>query len=139
MTEAEIKVGGDIDSWCSRCKLELNHTITAITAGKVKKVKCNTCQFDHVMRKKPATRTTRKTKTSKTDATAVAASEFLRLLGKRDLATASSYKLENAYEQGDLIQHDGFGIGIVTDIKQDNKMIVMFKDKLRTMVYNWQR
>jgi hypothetical protein len=46
MTE-RISTGGDIDAYCTKCKLNLEHFVLAIVAGAVVKVKCKTCGSIH--------------------------------------------------------------------------------------------
>src|SRR2546422_867426 len=41
------KVGADIDAWCTRCKMNLGHTILAMVSGRPVRVRCNTCQGEH--------------------------------------------------------------------------------------------
>ena len=41
------KVGADIDAWCTRCKMNLGHTILAMVGSKPVRVRCNTCQGEH--------------------------------------------------------------------------------------------
>ncbi len=62
-------VGGDVNAWCSKCKMELAHTIIAMVDELPKKVQCNTCSGKHNYRLKPVVKsagkvrkTTRKTK-----------------------------------------------------------------------------
>jgi hypothetical protein len=38
------QVGKNVDSWCTRCKLVLAHTIETVLNGKITKVHCNTCR-----------------------------------------------------------------------------------------------
>jgi hypothetical protein len=57
-------VGGDIDAWCTKCKLELGHTITALVDNLPKKVKCNTCSAQHIFRAKPFKRSRTKQNSS---------------------------------------------------------------------------
>ncbi len=40
-------VGRDIDAWCTRCKLDLGHVITAMSGDTVVQVRCNTCGSVH--------------------------------------------------------------------------------------------
>ena len=43
-----VKTAGDsVESQCTRCKALLNHTIIALVAGQVARVKCNTCGSEH--------------------------------------------------------------------------------------------
>jgi len=42
------KLGGDIDAYCTRCKLDMTHTIEAMNeAGEVLRVRCNSCGSQH--------------------------------------------------------------------------------------------
>ena len=45
--QKSLKVGGDIDAWCTRCKMDLGHTILAMVGTKAARVRCNTCQGEH--------------------------------------------------------------------------------------------
>src|SRR5262249_12585640 len=42
-----LKVGGDIDAWCTRCKMNLGHTILAMGGPRPARVRCTTCQGEH--------------------------------------------------------------------------------------------
>ena len=45
------KVGGEVDAFCTRCKMTLGHTILAMVGTRIARVRCNTCNGDHVFRK----------------------------------------------------------------------------------------
>ncbi len=45
------KTGGEIDSYCTKCKLDLTHRIIAMVGEQVKKVECKTCGSHHLYRK----------------------------------------------------------------------------------------
>jgi hypothetical protein len=47
---ATHRVGGEVDASCTRCRMELAHTILAMVGTKVARVRCNTCGSDHVYR-----------------------------------------------------------------------------------------
>ena len=47
MCEREIRLGDEIDDYCTRCRLLTNHGVVAMVDGEVKKVRCNTCYFEH--------------------------------------------------------------------------------------------
>src|SRR5437762_7464331 len=42
-----LKPGGDVDSWCGKCKRILAHTIEAMVGDKPARVHCNTCNAQH--------------------------------------------------------------------------------------------
>jgi hypothetical protein len=48
--DREMRLGDTIDDYCGRCKLVLDHGIVAIVGGEVRKVRCNTCSFEHGFR-----------------------------------------------------------------------------------------
>jgi hypothetical protein len=50
MWEREIQLGDEIDDYCTKCRLLTNHGVVAIVGGEVKKVRCNTCLFEHEYR-----------------------------------------------------------------------------------------
>src|SRR5207302_3841179 len=41
------RVGGDVDAFCTRCKMELGHTILAMVGARPVRVRCNTCGGEH--------------------------------------------------------------------------------------------
>ena len=44
-----LGVGGTVDAYCTRCKLDLGHTIEAFDAqGQIARVHCNTCGSQHI-------------------------------------------------------------------------------------------
>ena len=47
---ATYRVGGEVDATCTRCRMELAHTILAMVGQKIARVRCNTCGSDHVYR-----------------------------------------------------------------------------------------
>jgi len=50
MEEKELRLGDEIDDYCTRCRLLTNHGVVTILDGKVGKVRCNTCYFEHTFR-----------------------------------------------------------------------------------------
>lgn len=51
MTTKKPKAGGEIDAYCTRCKLDLAHRIIAMVGETVKKVECKTCGSHHLYRR----------------------------------------------------------------------------------------
>jgi hypothetical protein len=49
-TTAKIKTGSEVDSWCTKCKLILAHTVEAMADGKITRVHCKTCRGQHAYR-----------------------------------------------------------------------------------------
>src|SRR5438876_4707928 len=58
--EAMLKPGGNVDSWCGKCKLVLAHTIEAMVGDKPVRVHCNTCKSQHSYKPNPPGATPRR-------------------------------------------------------------------------------
>ncbi len=122
--------GDNIASYCTKCKLNLDHVVVAMDGEAIAKVKCKTCGSTHKFRdpadvKKP--RTARK----KEDAAKAA-----ETLWESSIATAKgrerTYDMTGKYRVGDVVLHSTFGKGVVLKIYL-NKCDVLFKDKERLM------
>jgi hypothetical protein len=50
MTAPSLRLGDEIDDYCPRCKLLLNHAVASMVEGKVVKVVCQTCHSEHPYR-----------------------------------------------------------------------------------------
>ncbi len=42
-----MRLGDDVDDYCSRCKLSTNHSAGSLVGEDVKKVRCRTCGYEH--------------------------------------------------------------------------------------------
>ncbi len=130
--------GGYIEAWCTKCKLELGHTIVAMVAHSPKRVKCNTCSSQHNFRAKPSEKKRIKSKTSvqKVKAREINYNECMSRLTDTDLSNAKKYRIEGSFEEHEIVNHPRFGIGIVSSVVQVNKVEILFKDGLRLLVQN---
>jgi hypothetical protein len=132
MTDRKI-TGGDIDSYCTRCKLDLEHIILAMVGGAVVKVQCKTCGSIHRLKGMPAVRP----ESSRKEGAAAKTFASCRVLWEAGLREASGpelpYDMERSYRDGDVVVHSIFGKGVVqkTFFK---KCTVLFKDKERMLV-----
>ena len=138
------QVGSNVDSWCTKCKLMLAHTIEAIVESVPKKVQCNTCASKHVHRpyapgeKPKTTRTTRGTSAAAAKrmmSGVIKASDYDTLMKGRDVADAVSYSFREKYVKGDMINHIKFGAGLVLVDKGSNKVEVIFEEGPKTLVH----
>ena len=101
-------VGEDIEAWCTNCKLELDHTITAMVDNLPKKVECNTCKGKHNYRAKPSERTRTKTRTTVRKVRKSITekyNEVLSGLSEGDLSNAIKYSIKGNFEKDDIIDH----------------------------------
>jgi Fe2+ transport system protein B len=132
---ATHRVGGEIDATCTRCRMELAHTILAMVGTKVARVRCNTCGSDHVYRgtqssSRSAASRTRAATAEKTPKTVIA---FEAQLAALDVSKAEEYRADHTYAVDQVVRHPTFGLGIVRAVRQD-KMDVAFKAAERTLV-----
>ena len=47
MTATLLRLGDEIDDYCTRCKLLLNHAVASMMGNTVVKVVCQTCHSEH--------------------------------------------------------------------------------------------
>ena len=147
MADKAIAAGDEIESYCTSCKLMLAHTVVALVGEKVDKVLCKTCGKTHKYRPNPPksrtkkaatkkkTKTTTKKKTTRSRRKKDPAAKWEEALEGRDLATAKTYAMPEVFEQNQVIEHEQFGPGLVTDLRPDGKMEVLFKDGAKLLVY----
>jgi hypothetical protein len=125
------KVGGEVDAFCTSCKLQLAHTILAMVGTKIARVRCNTCGGDHAFRSTLAR--TRAPSQPRASHERVIISFEQQLAGK-DVSKATKYSPKVAYGVDQLIDHPTFGLGIVAAVRED-KVDVVFKAAEKTLVH----
>jgi hypothetical protein len=130
--QEKISAGQNIDSYCGKCKLNLDHTIMTMSGEAVAKVRCKTCGSLHKFKSPLDAQKVRKPRAKKgagEDATTeiVWAAGLAEARGKeRDYSMASRYRV------GDIVNHQTFGKGIVLKLYA-NKCDMLFKDRERLM------
>jgi hypothetical protein len=129
-------VGAEITAWCTKCKLELGHTIVAMVENAPKRVECNTCHGKHNYKLKPATRTTTKKTTRKRITPEITYNEHLQLLTGGAPFNTINYKTSDNFEKDNIIQHSKFGTGIVLAVLQPKKIEVLFKEGSKLLAQN---
>lgn len=134
----DYKAGGYIEAWCTKCKLELGHTIVAMVDNVPKKVKCNTCEGQHNYRSKPAetNQTKLKNSTRKIRAKGAIYEEYISRLTGGDLSKARKYSFKETYRKDEILDHPKFGVGVVLSVIQAHKMEILFKDGTKLLSQN---
>jgi hypothetical protein len=130
-------IGKNVDSWCTKCKLILAHTIEAAKGDKITRVHCNTCGAQHAYRpnapgKKTSTGKSARASQARKDGGASA--DFATILRGKDPAKARPYVLSGRFQAAELIRHPSFGLGLVTVVKDQTKIEVAFADGVKTLV-----
>lgn len=152
---AESKIGTQIEAFCTKCKEDTIHVITAMDGSLVSKVMCERCNSYHKYKsaqssqaagtktktsrsKTTAAKTTKKTKTTRTRRTSAASKgDWSTMIGDVDTDKAVVYNLKENYQDIDLIDHKKFGLGIVQKIHSETKIEVLFEDGVKMLVQNW--
>jgi hypothetical protein len=125
------KVGGEVDSFCSKCDLILAHTIHAMVGPRPVKVECNTCHAVHAYRSAERS-APRKAPRPRADRSAMGFDELLR--GK-NLAEAVRYTPKVTFALDQVIEHPTFGLGFVTDVKDGGKVEVAFRSETKVLIH----
>lgn len=132
-----LKVGGDIDAWCTRCKLVLGHTILAMVGSRAARVRCNTCQGEHNYKASAGEprRTAWEPKADRERRLAKpVVTSWEALLAKKDLTRARRYSSRERFERDEVLDHPVFGVGLVQEVHGD-KMKVAFKADTKLLVH----
>jgi hypothetical protein len=144
-----LRVAGEVDSWCTRCRLILNHRIVSMKTGKAHQVECLTCRATHLWRAnapgdKPATSSS--SATGRTRATAASTAvrglrgtalrleqQWEKAIAGRGVNEFKSYTVGSTFNEGDLVRHKKFGDGVVTRVIDAHKVEILFRDEPRTL------
>ncbi len=141
------RVGGDVLSWCTKCKMDLAHVVIAMVGPRPAKVICKTCKSTHNF--KPAQGDpmfARLTSASKKPRAAAAPKTYMRAadywekkMGEKKAAPMLPYDVKQKFGVGDVIRHNQFGVGIVEEVKNGGKIVVIFREGERTLVHELVR
>ena len=131
-----VGVGGDVLTRCNRCETAANssvteplwHTVVAKVDGLIKKVRCNTCKSEHMVRGETRAHKASGPRGAKVPQTVVVRVQnrvphkpWKELIADRDASTAVEYSVKAALSKNDLVKHPNFGLGIVSDMSDDKK------------------
>jgi hypothetical protein len=157
MTTKPIKPGTEVDSWCTKCRMDLLHRIIAVHNGRIIRVECRTCGGHHNYRRpkaagaEPRTQAARETSSSSTErprqsgaapsprrAAAVEAERqrevsWQKAVLGQPVTSFKAYRASQTFSLGDLIRHGKFGDGYIVRVIDRQKVEVMFKDGPRML------
>jgi hypothetical protein len=135
---SQLTVGKDVLSHCTKCKLNLGHTIVAMKDSKhIAKVKCNTCGTIHAFKDPSLTKhsKTRTKKTSISPSKVISVSDLWMEKMSSTRKKSTPYAMDGKFHEGDVIDHVKFGPGIVEKVV-DDKIEVIFRHEIKTLVHN---
>lgn len=147
MASLSVGPGDDIDAWCGKCLMIMNHRIIAVVGNQVKKVECLTCHAIHAFKQgvgqkgamvsrgsaSPATRTAKSTapKPGKAE------SEWKVFVADMPAdIIPRKYGAFECFSVSEFIEHPTFGLGKVLEITGGERMLVIFKDGRKTLIFN---
>ena len=141
--------GSEVDAWCTKCKLDLNHRIIAMEGDRIARVECLTCRGHHQYRRpKSAPAAAGARKTARKPAAARATSRSTRLSAEAKLRESweqaimgraasdfTAYKLSAILSEGELLRHKKFGDGVVIELLEGGKVSVLFEPGTKTLIH----
>ena len=145
-----LKVGGDVDSWCTKCRLMLTHRIVAMVGPKPARVECETCHSQHNWRERapgdgPAReprmvgsaavpRTPRQSHVTRLEQERRDREQsWERAVTGKLVGEFVKYNVKAQFKVGDLVKHPKFGDGVVTQVLDKNKVEILFRDEPRRL------
>jgi hypothetical protein len=131
-----IKVGGEVDAFCTRCELTLAHTVHAVVGGKPVKVECNTCHAVHRYRGSAGAAPARSAGKAERPARARAeVTGFDELLAARRTAAARPYSPKVTFVVDDVVDHPLFGRGFVSAVRDGGKVEITFRSDVKLLIH----
>lgn len=144
-----LRVAGEVDSWCTKCRLVLNHRIVSMKVGKPYQVECLTCRSTHLWRaaapgEKAAAgaggsaRTARSAPAGGPKSTRVTPAmrqeqAWEKAIAGHGVHEFKAYNTTLTFQEGQLLRHKKFGDGVVTRVIDAHKVEVLFRDEPKTL------
>ncbi|MBN2340471.1 MAG: hypothetical protein JXX29_12565 [Deltaproteobacteria bacterium] len=139
--------GNAAEGYCLECKRDTVQTVLEVEGLQVRLVRCEKCGTEGPLRmprhktkaglraalQKKATPGTKKRRTRKPKEDP--GQTFRQLLQGKDISAAIDYSVKAQLEEGSVLKHKSFGIGVVTAIVESNKATILFEDGPRTMIF----
>ncbi|MEL6546774.1 MAG: hypothetical protein AAFQ82_19260 [Myxococcota bacterium] len=131
-------VGGDVDAYCTKCKMDLAHVVVAMVDGRPKRVQCKTCGSTHNYKstsdmKASAKRAARKSTTTRS--AAAKSNDYDTLMQGKDMSRAARYRISEEFDEGMVVDHKKFGLGLVLKNVGTEKIEVIFRDGVKTLIH----
>lgn len=128
-----VKVGGEVDAFCTRCQLTLAHTVHAVVSGRAVKVECNTCHSVHRNRGGVPSNGSSGTRVARAARERAAVVAFDELLASKKRG-AKPYSPKRSYAVDDVVDHPIFGRGFVSAVRDPGKIEVTFRSDVKVLV-----
>ncbi|MFQ5710031.1 MAG: hypothetical protein ACE5HO_21460 [bacterium] len=138
------EVGQEIETICTKCKTEMIHVITTIKDDVIKKVMCKGCLTTHVYKEEkveaakkgpgrpPSTGDAPKKRVRRRK------KDWTTLMADVEEGDLTDYDIHSDFAEYQAIRHKHFGVGVITKVLTDNKIEVVFQDKITILAQNWE-
>jgi hypothetical protein len=145
MGTASIGPGDDVEAWCTRCRMNLNHRVIAVLGNEVKRVHCLTCGGDHqyyspkegVLDKGPAKAPKPAQVKPEPRSSRRASGEWSRIMKEMPPdVSPRPYKVSDTYQPAEYIEHAVFGPGRILEILGRERIEVIFKEGRKVLICN---
>jgi hypothetical protein len=129
-------------SYCTSCKMDLNHVVVAMKGDKIAKVQCLTCKKEHLYRapkgaSEPIAKTSRSKKADDSESGHHPIElEWEKLMASHKDVPSKSYSPKSQFLLGDRINHPVFGDGIVGKLIYPNKLEVIFRSDVKVLIHS---
>jgi len=155
MAIGKLTAGGEVVSYCTKCRMDLNHRIIALVGGVPVKVECESCGSHHKYRRASTDRAADKRTRTTTSSSPSTKSPTPRTAGARAAAEAAKeasqekswqdriagkmadefvrYSPKGRFDTNALVSHLKFGDGFVVRVIDAAKIEVMFRDGPRVL------
>ncbi len=145
-----LAAGSEIDSWCTKCRMDLGHRIIAMVEDRPKRVVCQTCNSQHNYRApasekkksvtkrasasgRPATAAQRVTEKARVEAARV--NDWEKRIAGQAVDSFTRYSIDKTFAVYELIAHKKFGEGFVAEVLDSGKVSIMFRDGTRMLAH----
>jgi len=147
-TSTALSVGKELVCYCTRCKMDLGHTIMSMLGGIPSRVICRTCKSEHNYKPKkgvkepgasPASGGTRTIARStpreaKVEKTVPVEMEWMKQMNA-STRPMRDYAANESFGVGDRIKHPTFGDGVVQKLVHPNKVEIIFRMDIKTLIH----
>jgi hypothetical protein len=156
----QLKVGGEVEAYCTSCRTDKVHRIIALVGTAPKRVECLSCKGHHLYRPTQAMKdaaaahkraskgekspsAARPSRSSLAPTRAQKREEDLQASWEKAIAGKpfdqfKPYRIDKTFSKGDLIRHTKFGEGVVATVLDATKCEILFKDGLKTLAQSTQ-
>ncbi len=132
MAAQKLQVGSDIVYHCTKCDLDLGHTIVAMVGAEPVRVRCNTCRTERNYRAKKTVEAI--LRPSSVRPKIVRPDLYQQKLQDNLMKTPKNYRIDATFEMNDVVIHSKFGKGVVIRLQPPDRVEILFQDESRVLM-----